>query len=62
MNAENKFVVMIDDTKDCCNKENYHRQIVQGCPIQQIFIDLSDCRKQDCNQEKCKEKRKEVGA
>jgi hypothetical protein len=54
MSGENKFVVMVDDTKDCCKQENYHRQIVQGCPIQQVFIDLSDCRKHDCKQDMLK--------
>jgi hypothetical protein len=60
MSGENKFVIMVDDTKDCCNQENYHRQIVQGCPIQQVFIDLSDCKKQECKQEVCDGKEKQV--
>lgn len=42
---ENKFVIMVDDTKECrkpsCGP-------VQGIPIHQVFIDLSDCKKKDC--------------
>jgi hypothetical protein len=59
MSGENKFVVMVDDTKDCCKQENCHRQIVQGSPIQQVYIDLSGCKKQECKQEQCKEKEKQ---
>jgi hypothetical protein len=53
MNEENKFVIMVDDTKECCENRNCHKQIVQGHPIQQIYIDLSDCKRKDPRQDQC---------
>lgn len=46
-NSENKFVIMVDDSKGCrkaikCNGS------IKGSPIQQIFIDLSDCHNKTC--------------
>lgn len=44
---ENKFVVMVDDTKECCKPEKCDCTI-QGIPIHQVFIDLSDCKRKGC--------------
>lgn len=51
-NGENKFVIMVDDTEQCIKPQGPGINIVQGHPIQQIYIDLSDCKKCNCSKEK----------
>ncbi|MBL4938426.1 hypothetical protein JK636_22190 [Clostridium sp. YIM B02515] len=49
---ENKFVIMVDDTEECKKREKCDGPI-PGIPIQQVFIDLSDCKEKKCKEKEC---------
>jgi hypothetical protein len=42
---ENRFFIVVDDTEECIRQEKCSGPL-QGIPIQQVFIDLSDCKPQ----------------
>ncbi len=46
-NHENKFVIMVDDTEECKRPEKCDC-IIQGTPVHQVFIDLSECKRKKC--------------
>lgn len=49
---ENKFVIMVDDTEECEKREKCDGP-VPCIPIHEVFIDLSDCKKNKCKEKGC---------